>query len=52
MNAALEEAKATNDFSPVEHVVNAWWVSTLFLSHPRIEAALDAAEKPDLTPLG
>ena len=46
-NAALVEAKETNNFYSVQHVVNAWWVSSLFLTHERIDKALDAAANPD-----
>jgi hypothetical protein len=45
-NAALVEAKETNNFYPVQHVVNAWWVSSLFLTHEGIDKALDAAANP------
>ncbi len=44
MTKALSEAQDANDLTPVQYVVNAWWVSSLFCTHDGIEKALDAAE--------
>lgn len=40
---ALAQAKVADDLAPVQHVVNAWYVSRQFLTHPEIDPALDKA---------
>lgn len=54
MTDALIQAKEENNFAPVELVVNTWWVSRIFMTHPRIEEAIEAAanlpeDAPQLT---
>lgn len=42
---ALAAAEVFDDLSQVQYVVNAWWVSRLFFTHPEIDAALSAADQ-------
>jgi hypothetical protein len=42
---AIEDSAAANDSAPVQFVVNAWWVSGKFITHPRFDAAVEAAGK-------
>lgn len=42
---AIEDAAAMNDSAPVQFVVNAWWVSGKFISHPGFDAAFRAESK-------
>lgn len=48
---ALADAEETNDLSAVQYVVNAWWASRLFCTHPKIDEALEAAAAPSDAPL-
>lgn len=43
--AALAAAEESDDLSQVQYVVNAWWVSRLFFTHPDFPAALAATEE-------
>ncbi len=47
---ALGHAEETNDLSSVQYVVDAWWVSRLFCTHPNFERALEAASWPGSAP--
>lgn len=40
---ALKDAERTNDLGPVQYVVNAWYVSRRFLTHPEIETAIEVS---------
>lgn len=41
--AAIEKATEAGDYAPVQYVVDAWWVSSMFAQHPKFEEAIDAA---------
>lgn len=41
--AAIEKSTETGDHAPVQFVVDAWWVSSMFAHHPKFEEAIDAA---------
>lgn len=49
--AALAESQESNDLSPMQYVVNAWWVSSLFLGLDGIDRAFEAAEADDSEPM-
>lgn len=47
----LLEALDTKNVNRVQHVLHAWWASTLFTTHPGFDGAVAGAETNDEDPL-